>query len=86
MKNLTEITFHVTEKTVDCPSLRIMGIYCIFVTFISIFSNTLLISVLIKHKELLKRENILVLVLAILNLIGTLVSMPLVTISAFQCK
>ena len=85
-ENKSENCF-LQESTVDCFLFNSVGIYCILLFIVSLLSNLKLIWILIKNKkEMLHQINILILVLALLSLIGTLLGLPLITITAFACK
>jgi hypothetical protein len=74
------------EPPVDCYILSYIGIYCIVLFVISFISNTTLLILIIKFSNELLKNNLLMMWLIILNLIGTLIELPLVATSAFKCK
>ena len=91
MNNLTQLTknfsFYSYEKTiVECYKLKYIGIYslCLFIASVSI--NTTHFCILIKNKQLLQPVNLIVFSLTVVNLIGTLFEIPLVTLNALNCK
>ena len=87
-KNFTNSSkLFAPEAIVECSVLKKIGVYCIILFIISFTSNLAVIIVFIKNKNhLLNGVNILILSLTILNLIGTLIELPLVITSAFYCK
>jgi hypothetical protein len=70
----------------DCGTLRILGIYCLVLFLFSLASNSKLIYIYIKNKTLFSPINTTIFVLAIANLIGTLVTLPVVCVNAFMCR
>ena len=75
------------DPLLKCSELINIGIYVVILFIVSFISNVTLIYILIKHrKQLLNRINIQIFVLSILNLIGTLIELPMVGIAAFACK
>jgi hypothetical protein len=75
------------DPLLKCSELINIGIYVVILFIVSLISNITLIYILIKHKkQLLNRINIQIFVLSILNLIGTLIELPMVGIAAFACK
>ena len=80
-RNKTEIIL------VDCKILISLGVYCFLLFILSIITNTILIWLLVKYKkDLMQQINSLILALAILALIGTMIGLPTVLITLFQCK
>ena len=79
---------NVTNKSsllvFDCSVLPLFIIHYLNFFLISLTANSVLIWIFYKNKTLLYRENILIFALAIVNLIGTLVEFPLVSISALN--
>ena len=72
---------------VACSTLHNIGIYVVILFIISLISNITVIYILIRHrKSLLTAVNIQILCVSILNLIGTLVELPMVGIAAFVCR
>ena len=70
----------ITEQN----GLFYIAIYTIILFVVSIASNSSLIWILVKNKKLLQRANILILALTILNLLGTLIELPIVTITVLN--
>ena len=85
-KNSTDENWEPPQSPVDCSTLNYIGIYCIILFVISIISNTTILGLIIKFSKQLLVNNILMIWLIILNLIGTLIELPLVAFSAFSCK
>ena len=87
IENLTKNYSIVMEVLMDCSSLKYIGGYCIILIILSVITNTALIWVFIKHrKKFLHSFNILILALAIIRLLGTIVSLPTVATTAFKCR
>ena len=86
IKNSTNENWEPPEPPVDCYTLYYIGVYCIVLFVISFISNTTLLILIIKFSKELLKNNLLMMWLIILNLIGTLIELPLVAISAFKCK
>ena len=85
--NETKIEEEWSPKAlVECYKLQIIGGYCIFLFIAGIIANPTIIWIILKNKKLINPVNILVVALAILNTIGVLIELPLVTISAFMCR
>jgi hypothetical protein len=74
-----------TNSTVNCITLIKIGYYCIVLFVLSILSNTVVIVIFIRNKKFMNHVNLLIIFLSILNLIGTIIELPMVTISAFNC-
>lgn len=71
---------------VSCYKLNIIAIYCTTLLILCLFSNGLLIWLILKYKKLRTPLNILILTLAFYNLIGSLLEFPFVIHSNFYCK
>ena len=71
---------------VECSLLKQFGVYCCTLFALSLFSNLIVICVFIKNKKIMNHVNLLTLYLTILNLIGTLIELPIVAVSAFPCQ
>jgi len=85
--NLKKMNDTEDEHLFECSVLNNVGIYCVIVMVIALFSNVILISILAKHKkELLHNLNILVIVVSILSLIGTIVGFPILIATSFKCR
>jgi hypothetical protein len=76
----------IPEVPVDCKKLVPIYIYCILLFLTAIIANPLLIWALLKYKDLMNPTNLLILTLAVLNTAGTILELPLVTLSAIFCK
>jgi heme A synthase len=75
------------DPIVECSILTHIGIYCVILLILSIILNIILIWILIKHrKQLLDSANVLILILSILNFLGSITELPLVGTAAFMCK
>ena len=72
--------------SVECYKLVPIATYCIILFIVALTTNLTLIWVLLKNKVLLHNANILILALSVLNTIGTVLELPLVSISAIRCK
>ena len=75
------------EPLVTCLTLNWIGFYCIILFIISFISNLALIWIYaINRKYLIHGPNVLLFALTVLSFIGTLIELPLVAASAFNCK
>jgi hypothetical protein len=83
-----ETTYHwiVPKVAVDCEQLKPIAIYCVVLFIVSLISNPTLIWILLRNRELMNPVNVLILALASLSIIGTLIELPLVSVSAILCK
>ena len=86
MNKTENSTWIIPEVTVECYKLKPIAVYCVILFIIGLLSNSTLIYVLLRHRSLLNPVNLLLLALGILSLIGVLIELPLVTISAILCK
>jgi hypothetical protein len=71
---------------VDCFYLQLIGISVALLVLSSFIFNGLLLLIFICHKNLQTPINMLVIVVAILNLIATCFSLPFVVISNLNCQ
>jgi hypothetical protein len=71
---------------VDCYKLRIIGVFSIFLFILSIIFNSLLLAVFFSSKKFRSSNNIPLLALTFLNLIGSILEYPFVIISNLKCK
>ena len=71
---------------VDCSTLKIISFYLAFIFMIGVLSNTTLIWILCSCKRLRTRLNIFIITLCVINLIATLIEVPLVMISNYKCR
>lgn len=74
------------EVHVDCQVLSIFGVYCILLFIVSTSANITVLWILLKNRNLLKHIYILIFALAVLSLLGTIVELPLIIITAFKCR
>ena len=72
--------------SVECYKLVPIATYCIILFIVALTTNLALIWILLKNKELLHNANILILALSVLNIIGSLLELPFVLVSAILCK
>lgn len=87
IKNLTITYDEWSPKALaECYELKLIGGYCIVLFVVGIIANPLLIWIILKNKTLINSVNIVILSLTILNTIGLLAELPLVTLSAIMCK
>ena len=77
---------HNNNHQVECYKLRIIGVFSIFLFILSLFFNMLLLIVFFSSKKLRTTNNIPILVLTFLNLIGSILEYPFVIISNLKCK
>lgn len=74
------------ESPVECFKLKIIAVYCLIIFLLSLITNSILIWILVFYKELRNSMNTFMLALSICNLIGSLIELPMVIISNFNCK
>lgn len=74
------------QVLVECSSLRYIGLYCTILFILGVIANPLLIWIILRNNDLINSTNLLIVTLAILNTIGILIELPLVSASAFLCK
>lgn len=87
--NFTKISneWIIPQVPIECNKLIPIYIYCIILFITAFLSNSLLIILFVKYRsDLMNPTNLLVLALSILNLLGTIFELPIVTISAILCK
>lgn len=84
--NTTAMSFYNVSSPVSCEKLRLVGYYCIILFIISLSVNGIFLFMFLKIKKLRTPMNGLMMILAVFNLLGTLVCLPLVTVSSFTCK
>lgn len=78
--------FQNHNHQVECYKLRIIGVFSIFLFILSLFFNMLLLIVFFSSKKLRTTNNIPILVLTFLNLIGSILEYPFVIISNLKCR
>ncbi|RNA28085.1 melanopsin [Brachionus plicatilis] len=74
------------EPTVECYKLQAIAIYCLIIFLLSLIANSVLLWILIYFKELRNSMNAFMLALTVCNLVGSLIEIPMVIISNFNCK
>ena len=74
------------DALAEPKTLHNIAIYTIILFIVSVISNSTVAWILMKNKRLLHRANILILALTIINLLGTLIQLPLLMISTFYKK
>lgn len=74
------------EPLLTCDQFYFMGAYCVFLIVMGIVCNSILINSFIKDKALLKPINFMFLSFCVLSLIATILEVPMVAVSCFQCK
>ena len=87
MKNNTDYT--VLVAVIDqhhCFHLNLVAVFCINVFCLSLFFNLLLLCLFCYHKHLRSSVNLFIVCVTVLNLLATLVEIPLVIISNLNCK
>jgi hypothetical protein len=89
-KNSTKTSFNLNrynlEPLLSCEQFYYMGAYCVFLLIMGIVCNSIIISSIIKGKAPLKPINFMFLSFCILSLVATILEIPMVTISCFQCR
>ncbi len=73
------------DPTVSCFVLSIIGVYVALLFFLGIILNVLNLWLFLKAK-LFNPINLFMTTLIVLNLIGTVLELPLVIHSAFKCR
>ena len=71
---------------VSCKVLDIIAIYCILLMVVSIVSNSLLLFIFFRNKDLRSPINTMVMALTCLNLVGSCIELPIVITSHFMCR
>ncbi len=71
---------------VACFTLIPIAVYTILLFIVAFISNPTLIWILLRNKELMSPVNVLILALSALNIVGTLIELPLVTVSSMLCE
>jgi hypothetical protein len=87
LKNNCSMDFNWTLTYSECRALQSFTIFHFILFIVALSSSICVIWVLLKYrKELLNRVNQVQLTLVIFNLFGTVISLPLVIITLFNCK
>ena len=87
IQNLSNEDWLTLDPPVDCSILTSIGVFCIILFLVSVLSNSTLMWILIKNRDdLFNTVNILTVILSAINLIGTLIEIPMVGTAAFKCK
>ena len=76
----------VPKVPVECYKLIPLAVYTIFLFIVSMISNPTLIWILLRNHDLMNPVNVLILAIALLSIIGTLIELPLVTVSSMLCE
>lgn len=85
--NISQIVYTIEiERDVKCFQLKIMGVYCTIVFISSLVLNSMHLYVYLKNKRLRTPNNFFHLALTILNLFASCTELPMVMISAFNCR
>ncbi len=71
---------------IECSKLHIIAYYLIIIFILGIISNSILLLILIRYKDMRVTLNIFVATITILNLFGTLTELPFVIHSHFKCR
>jgi hypothetical protein len=75
------------DPPIDCSIVTSIGVFCVALFVVSVWSNSTVIWILIKNRNhLFNTVNILTVILSGINLIGTIIELPMVGTAAFQCK
>jgi hypothetical protein len=74
------------NSPIDCGTLNIIAFFVIGLFVVSFFANSLVLLVVLKHKNIQTNIDKMLTALIILNLFGTLTELPLVTVSLLKCK
>jgi len=73
------------ESLINCFVLKIVAIYLGIILFLSILFNSVIILVYIRFKHLITPYNVIILSIIILNLIGSLVELPIIIVTNYSC-
>lgn len=79
-------TFIDEPDQAPCYQTILIGVYCILLFCASSVANSVLLWIFYKNKQLRTPLNNCVICIAILNLIGTIIELPLVAVNAFACR
>jgi hypothetical protein len=70
----------------NCIILKFISLYCLVLMCTSVTFNGALTFVFFKYKELRTPLNVMILVLTLLNLVGSCTELPFVITSNFLCR
>ena len=73
------------ESSVNCFALKMVAHFLVIILFLSVLFNSTIILVYIRYKQLITPFNVLILAIIILNLIGSILELPLVILTNFSC-
>lgn len=86
INNTKTIKMFEQPITIDCSHLRYIGVYLCSLFLLAFISNLIVIVAFYKNRDLFTPVNTLIFSLIILNLLGSIMEIPIVAISAFKCK
>jgi hypothetical protein len=86
--NSTAITKEVYNQNspAECQTLRSIGYYLVILFVFSVFSNGKIIYMYSKNKSLSTPIKAMIFALTCMNLVGTLIEIPIIFINCFKCK
>lgn len=73
------------ESPVNCIVLKIVAIYFTIILLLSLIFNMLVILVYIRNKHLITPFNSIILSIVVLNLIGSIIELPIMILTNFSC-
>ena len=84
MNSTLEIDFFCQISPINRGTLGIIGVFTLVLFIFSFISNSTLLVIYLKNKSLFKSINMVIVILAAFNLIGTVFTLPLVTVNSFM--
>lgn len=84
-KNATTVHMFNRQSPTDCGTLRIIGIFVTLLFVSSVLSNSALIYIYFKKKILFCRISIVIIILAGVNLFGSIATLPTTILNSFMC-
>jgi hypothetical protein len=74
------------DPTASCEALQAIGIYCVLLFVFSLLFNSILLFLIIRHREYKNSLNMHMCALVGLNLFGTITELPWIIISNLKCR
>ncbi len=74
------------ESPIPCYKLKIISGYCVIVFILCLVFNSLLLRVFLLYKYLRTSINHIIIVLTLVNLLGSIIEMSFVILSNYNCR
>lgn len=74
------------RSPVECHTLKYLAYYCMLLLLVSLVSNVSLIVLYMQNKRLRNPLNSFIIAIITLNLVGSLIELPIVTLSNYNCQ